>query len=189
MFHVKHFLEKTLKELNIETDDKKTEKCLLYLEELLKWNKKINLISRKLKREEVFKKLFLPSLLPYKIINKGEKILDFGAGGGISSVPLKIFKPNMYLHLLESKQKNAVFLEHISFLLNLDLKIINKFVQTKEEMEERYDWIFARAVNPEQIPSGLANKILYHGEYTGNKFICEKKLVFREHSVSVLTTL
>jgi 16S rRNA (guanine(527)-N(7))-methyltransferase RsmG len=186
MFHVKHSLENTLQKLNIEANEEKTEKLLLYLEELMRWNKKLNLVSRKLNKEEVLTKLLLPSFLPYEIIKKGEKILDFGAGGGIASIPLKIFKPDILLHLLESKKKSVVFLEHISLLLDLDLNIINKFVKKEEDINERFDWVFVRAVNPEEIPKGISDKILYHGEYTGEKFICKRKIAFRGKTISVL---
>jgi 16S rRNA (guanine527-N7)-methyltransferase len=187
MFHVKHFLEETLKELNIQTNNKKTEMLLLYLEELMRWNKKINLVSRKLKKEEVFKKLLLPSLLPCGIIKEGEKILDFGAGGGIASIPLKILKEQIKLYLLEPKKKPAAFLEYISFSLDLNLKIIQTFVRKAEDVGEQYDWIFARAVNPERIPKGIAAKILYYGKYTGDKFNCKEEIIFREITISILT--
>jgi 16S rRNA (guanine(527)-N(7))-methyltransferase RsmG len=186
MFHVKHSLEETLNKLNIQTNNKKKESFLLYFEELLRWNKKINLISRKLTKEEVFKKLLLPSLIPYDLIDEGEKILDFGAGGGIASIPLKILKPNINLHLLESKNKLIIFLEHINLLLGLNLKIINKFVLKKNDLEEEYNWVFVRAVNPEQIPEDIAEKILYYGKYSGDKFTCKKKLLFETNTISIL---
>jgi len=187
MFHVKHFLEETLNELKIETNNKKTQKLLLYLEELMRWNKKTNLISRKLKKEEVFKKLLAPSLLPCGTIKEGEKILDFGAGGGIASIPLKIFKERITLHLLEPKNKPVAFLEYISFSLDLNLKIIKTFVRKAEDIEEKYDWVFVRAVNPEQIPKGLAAKVLYYGKYTGAVFRLKEELIFKGNIISVLT--
>ncbi len=187
MFHVKHFLEESLKELNIEPNNKKIEKLLLYLEEIMRWNKKINLISRKLKKEEVFKKLLLPSFLPYGIIKEGEKILDFGAGGGIASIPLKILKEQITLHLLEPKKKPVAFLEYISFSLDLNLKIIKTFVLKAEDIEEHYDWVFVRAVNPEQIPKGVAAKVLYYGKYTGDIFRLKEELLFKGNIISVLT--
>lgn len=186
MFHVKHFLEEALKELNIKHKNEQKEKFLLYFEELMLWNKKINLISRKLKKEEVLRKLLLPSLVPYRVIKEGEKILDFGAGGGIASVPLKIFKPNISLHLLESKNKPAIFLEHINQLLSLNVKIIKRFVNKKKDIEEKYDWVFIRAVNPEQTPRDIAYKILYYGRYTGEKFICKETIDFKENTISIL---
>lgn len=187
MFHVKHSLEKTLEVLNVAYENEKKEKFLLYLEELMLWNKNFNLISRKLKKEEVLKKLLTPSLVPCRLINEGEKILDFGAGGGIASIPLKIFKPNITLHLLESKNRPVVFLDHINSLLGLDLKIIKKYAQQKNDLEEDYNWVFVRAVNPEQIPENLAEKILYYGEYNGDKFICREKIAFKDSTISVLT--
>lgn len=187
MFHVKHFLEEILKELNIYPNNKTTDKLLMYLEELMRWNKKINLISRKLKKEEVLKKLLVPSLLPYKIIKEGEKILDFGAGGGLASIPLKILKERITLHLLESKNKPASFLEYISFALDLNLKIIKAFVREAGDIEERYDWVFARAIKPEQIPKGLAPKVLYYGKYGGDIFILKDELTFKGATLSILT--
>lgn len=187
MFHVKHFLEETLKELNIACENEKKEKFLLYFEELTLWNKKINLISRKLKKEEILRKLLLPSLVPCRIIKEGEKILDFGAGGGIASVPLKIFKPDITLHLLESKNKPVVFLEHINQLLSLNVKIIKRFASKKNDIEEKYDWVFIRAVNPEQTPRGMADKILYYGRYTGERFNRKETIDFKENTISILT--
>ncbi len=187
MFHVKHFLEKNLKELNIKHKNEQKEKFLLYFEELMLWNKKINLVSRKLKKEEVLRKLLLPSLIPCRIIKEGEKILDFGAGGGIASIPLKIFKPDITLHLLESKNKPVIFLEHINLLFSLNVKIIKRFVRRKNDLEEKYNWVFVRAVNPEQIPRGLADKILYYGRYTGEKFNCKETIDFKENAITILT--
>lgn len=186
MFHVKHSIEKSLQELKIETETKKVSMLLQYIEELIQWNKKINLISRKLTKETVLTKLILPSLIPINIISESEKILDFGAGGGIASIPLKIFKPQITLHLLESKNKPVIFLEHISSLLNLDLKIINKFVRKEQDLEEHYDWILARGVNPALIPRKLTKKILYYGKYNGDVFTCKEEISFKSNLVSVL---
>ncbi len=186
MFHVKHSLEKELKELNIACENEKKEKFLLYLEELMLWNKKINLVSRKLQKKDLLTKLLFPSLTSYHIIKEGEKILDFGAGGGIASIPLKIFKPGINLHLLESKKKPVIFLEHINLLLDLNFKIIKNFVLKKADLEEEYDWVFIRAVNPEQIPKGIANKILYYGKYAGDKFSCQEKISFKNNVISIL---
>jgi 16S rRNA (guanine527-N7)-methyltransferase len=186
MFHVKHSLEKTLKKLKIPYDSYKLEKLLLYLEELILWNKKINLISRKMQEKDILNKLILPSLTPYHIIKKGEKILDFGAGGGIASIPLKILKPEITLHLLEAKKKPVIFLEHINLLLSLEAETTNKFVLKRGDLEEEYDWVFVRAVNPEQIPKGIANKMLYYGKYTGDKFTCQEKILFKKNIISVL---
>jgi 16S rRNA (guanine(527)-N(7))-methyltransferase RsmG len=186
MFHVKHLLLQTLKELNIDSSPNKNSLLLQYLEELTKWNKKINIISRKLSEEDIVKKLILPSLIPINIVEDKSKVLDFGAGGGIASIPLKIFKPGINLHLLESKKKPVVFLEHINALLNLKMNIKNKYVKKKEDLEEKYNWVFVRAVDPEKVPQGLADKTLYYGKYEGNNFRLQEEIEFKGNIISVL---
>jgi 16S rRNA (guanine527-N7)-methyltransferase len=186
MFHVKHFIEEYLKELKIQPNNEKPDMLLLYLEELIQWNKKINLISRKLKKEEVLKNLLLPSLIPYEIISGNEKILDFGAGGGIAGIPLKIFKPGIELHLLESKHKPVIFLEYIASLLNLNIKILNKFVRSAKDIEESYDWVLVRALDPEKIPKETGRRIIYYGKYTGDKLTCKNELNRKDKTVSIL---
>ncbi len=186
MFHVKHLLETTLKKLEIETNETKESLLLQYIEELIRWNKKINIVSRKLTKEEILKKLISPSLMPVKIVANNERILDFGAGGGIASIPLKIFKPSITLHFAESKNKPIVFLEYINSLLCLNAKIINKFVRKKDDLEEDFNWVFVRAVDPEKIPPGLADKILYYGKYKGEKFTCKEEVIFKEKTISIL---
>ena len=186
MFHVKHFFEEVLKELKIDYNTKKISLLLQYFEELILWNKKINIISRKLNEEDIAKKLIAPSLIPVNIVKDGVKVLDFGAGGGIASIPLKIFKPGIKLHLLEAKRKPLPFLEHISLLLNLKLKIHNKYVKKKGDLEEKYDWTFVRGVNPEKVPRELADKTLYYGKYNGEKFKLQEEKEFNGNIISVL---
>lgn len=186
MFHVKHLLEQTLKELKINTDPNKISLLLQYLEELMKWNKKINIISRKLSEEDIIKKLILPSLIPINIVEDKSKVLDFGAGAGIASIPLRIFMPGVNLHLLESKKKPVIFLEHINSLLNLKMKIKNKYVKKKQDLEEKYDWVFVRAVDPEKVPREIASKTLYYGKYAGNNFRLQKEIEFKGNIISVL---
>jgi 16S rRNA (guanine527-N7)-methyltransferase len=89
---VKHLLKNGLEELKITIREEKLQKLTLYIEELLKWNKKINLVSRNLTEEDIIKKLILPSLIPHGIIKNGEEILDFGEGAGIVGIPLSIIK-------------------------------------------------------------------------------------------------
>lgn len=183
---MKHSLENVLQKLQIKASPKEIKTLLLYLEELLLWNKKINLISRNLKKEEVLSELLFPSLIPCKIIDTEEKILDFGAGAGIAGIPLKIFSPKITLHLLEPKFKRAVFLEHVVNLLELKTKVIKKFVRSKEDLEYTYDSILVRAIKPDKIPIELGHRILYYGKYTGEKFRKKDEIQENNAVISVL---
>ncbi len=187
MFHVKHSLEEGLKELEITPDKEKINGIALYIEELIRWNEKINLISRRLSQEEIVNKLILPSLIPHKIIHPGEKVLDFGAGAGIVGIPLKIVLPGITMHLVESRTKPTSFLHYIQGILNLDIKVIKKFVRKSGDLPLHYDSVLVRAVEMENIPSGIGERVIYYGEYKGKTLKLEFSLRFRDWQVSILS--
>jgi 16S rRNA (guanine527-N7)-methyltransferase len=87
-----------------------------YKIELLKWNKHINLISRK-NTEQVFEDLYKRA--EGILSNKGiKKILDIGSGNGFPAVALKIMNSNLDIILLEPREKRYHFLVHISLTLD-----------------------------------------------------------------------
>lgn len=187
MFHVKHSLKNGLKELKITLKEEKLQKLILYIEELIKWNKKINLVSRNLTEENIIKKLILPSLIPHKIIKTGEEILDFGAGAGIVGIPLAIIKNKSSFTLLESKTKPVSFLRHMRNILSVDIKLINRYLNKKEEIEKYFDKILIRGLDPEKVPPGLGNEIIYYGEYKGNKLKIKSFLSWETYKITVLS--
>jgi 16S rRNA (guanine527-N7)-methyltransferase len=68
------------------------EKFSLYLSELKKWNKKINLTSLN-EDQEIVVKHFLDSLTPLPHVPMGSFIMDLGSGGGLPGIPMKIARP------------------------------------------------------------------------------------------------
>jgi len=85
--------------------------------ELIKWNKTINLTSITCKKEIVIKH-FLDSLSIHKYINK-QKIADIGTGAGFPSLPLAIIYPHQDFYLIEKNNKKIIYLQHIRHLLKL----------------------------------------------------------------------
>lgn len=186
MFHVKHSLVEGLKELGIAADEKKLQSLIQYIEELIQWNDRINLFSRRLNKEELTERLILPSLIPYKVIRMGEKLLDFGAGAGLVGIPLAIILPEVSIDLLESTAKKATFLRHIRTTLSLDIGIINQFISNSKDLKHRYDTVLARAVNPEGIPPGISKRIIYYGEYKGDKLKLDASIEWKNWKISIL---
>jgi len=187
MFHVKHLLKQGLKNLNISPEDEKIDYLNRYIEELLRWNENINLISRRLTKEEIVNKLIIPSLIPHDILSPGEKVLDFGAGAGIVGIPLAIILPKLQIDLLESKEKPIYFLRHIKNILSLDVEIIQKYVKQPKELPRHFDTILVRAVDPESIPSRSGERIIYYGEYKGDKLKLQSSIDWEIHKVSILS--
>lgn len=111
------------------------------------WNEKINVISRKdIDNLEI--NHFLHSLAIARFLNftSGSKVLDFGAGGGIPSIPLAIFFPEVKFHLIDRVGKKLKVAKAISDELNLE----NVSIQHGDisECKDTFDFVVARGVMP-----------------------------------------
>lgn len=90
----------------------------VYLSELMKWNKKLNLTSLKTETEIVIKH-FLDSLTPLAHIGMGSFVMDLGSGAGFPGIPMKIARPDLRLILLESRGRRVAFLNNVIRVLRL----------------------------------------------------------------------
>lgn len=122
-----------------------------YSNELLYWNKKINLISRK-DEENLLERHILHSLTPLKYLKLKEKAycLDVGTGGGLPGIPLKIARPDLKFTLIDSISKKIKMTE--MFAKHTELKDIKALKIRAEDYEKsdnnikKFDYIFSRAV-------------------------------------------
>ncbi len=162
MFHVE--LGRSLREyfvhsaagLDIELSAEAIEKFSIYLNELISWNKKINLTAVTDKKE-ILVKHFLDSLMGGKAIDQemNSLILDVGSGAGFPGIPLRIFRGSLNLLLIEPNKKKVAFLRHI--LGCLHLSGVTAFQGTFDDfLNERtrsntIGWIVSRALNVERI--------------------------------------
>ena len=123
----------------------------IYHNELIIWNKKINLTAI-IDYEEVQLKHFLDSLsviLSGKYFEKSS-VLDVGSGAGLPGLPLKIIYPDLKLTLLESTTKKTLFLKHLTDKLSFqDVSIINNRAELAARdnlYREMFDIVLSRAV-------------------------------------------
>ena len=159
MFHVKHGetdsfekFVKTLKEhLGLDLTLKPQKEFKLYLDELLSWNKRINLISRKKDKPEDVYRHFLDSLLIFKAVKIPEfaKILDLGSGAGFPAIPMKIIREDLNLVMVESIRKKVLYLNKMIELLELkNITVLQKRVeeiQDQPEFKNSFDFVTAKA--------------------------------------------
>ena len=107
-------------ELGIRLDDQQVDRFRLYYEELVDWNRRVNLTSVA-DCEGVQIKHFLDSLTAAPLIgNESSRVVDIGSGAGFPGVPLKIACRGIDLTLVESVNKKAVFLRHLVDCLGLE---------------------------------------------------------------------
>ncbi len=139
------------KHLDLALSSNSQQKFKLYLNELLSWNKRINLISRKKDTPEDMYSQFLDSLLIFNVVEIPEsaKILDLGSGAGFPAIPMKIAREDLNVTMVESIRKKVLFLKKMIELLELKgitvLQERTEEIQNKSEFKESFDFVTAKA--------------------------------------------
>lgn len=122
----------------------------VYLRELLKWNKKINLTAIRTEREIVLKH-FLDSLSVLPHLSRTETLLDMGSGAGFPGIPLKIVSPALRIVLLDSVRKKVHFQRHILRTLGLrDVETVHGRAQDPSIIQSlggQFDLVVSRALS------------------------------------------
>jgi 16S rRNA (guanine527-N7)-methyltransferase len=80
------------------------------MNELIRWNAKVNLTAITVP-EEVLEKHFLDSLAVLPEVEGAASLLDLGAGAGFPGLPLKIARPALAVTLVDTVGKKASFLK------------------------------------------------------------------------------
>ena len=104
-----------------------------YIETLLKWQKSINLISDST-IDNLWERHFEDSLLLEPFLKNKKNIIDVGSGAGFPAMVLSI-KRIKNITLIESDERKCIFLNQIKNLYNLDVKILNKRVETITDLQ------------------------------------------------------
>lgn len=129
--------------------DEQLEKFYKYMELLLEWNEKINLTAIT-NPEDVILKHFIDSLTINKYIKKERTIADVGTGAGFPGIPLKIYRPDLKVTLVDSLNKRINFLNEVISELELN-KITTVHSRVEDfgkdgKYREDFDYVTARAV-------------------------------------------
>jgi 16S rRNA (guanine527-N7)-methyltransferase len=133
---------------SIDVDERAMEAFELYLTELLKWNRKINLTAIRSEKGIVLKH-FLDSLSVYPYLPERSFVLDIGSGAGFPGIPLKIVHPTLEMTLIDSVRKKVDFQRHIIRMLGLKgTEAIHGRVQDRgilQSLSGRFDITLSRA--------------------------------------------
>jgi 16S rRNA (guanine527-N7)-methyltransferase len=124
-----------------------------YVEMLVDWNKKINLVSR---RDEgnIWYSHVLHSISPWFFLEPPHqaKMIDLGTGGGLPGIPLAIVRPDVHLVLLDSIRKKTAAVEDMVKRLGLrDVQVMTGRAEDlvkKGRPSRSFDIVLARAVAP-----------------------------------------
>jgi 16S rRNA (guanine527-N7)-methyltransferase len=131
--------------------DTQVEQLQEYTGLLLRWNRKVNLISRK-DEENIWERHILhsASLLFNVSISSAAKAIDLGTGGGLPGIPIKILAPALSIVLVDSVKKKAQAVADI--VDQLSLTNVNVECSRAEQLGTRpgfyneFDYVTARGV-------------------------------------------
>jgi 16S rRNA (guanine527-N7)-methyltransferase len=126
-------------------------RLVLYLQELVRWNAKMNLTAIETELE-IISKHFLDSIAAFRMFEPrpGLRVLDAGTGAGFPGLVLKLQAPDLRVTLIEPSTKKSAFLHHLAGLLGVPgIKIETKRIE--EVKEGTFDLITCRALKPEVV--------------------------------------
>lgn len=126
------------------------EKLSIYAEFLVEYNEKVNLTAIT-EPMEILRKHFIDSILLTKYVDipLNSTLIDVGTGAGFPSVPIKIYRPDIKITLLDSLNKRIDYLKQLCDKLEVDAEFIHGRAEDfskKEEYREKFDFSCARAV-------------------------------------------
>lgn len=126
------------------------EKLDIYANFLIEYNKNVNLTAITEPRE-ILQKHFIDSILMSKFVELPENaaLIDVGTGAGFPSVPLKLYRPDLKITLLDSLNKRITFLQKLCNKLEVDAEFIHgraEDISKAPEYREKFDISCARAV-------------------------------------------
>jgi 16S rRNA (guanine527-N7)-methyltransferase len=153
MFHVKHseLTATVIGQYGLKASAEQLDLLDLYLEMVLEWNAKINLISRR-DEENIWGQHLLHSVAPLFVLSMPAElmVMDLGSGGGFPGIPLAILKPGWTVVLVDSIRKKTLALEDMVARLGLpSVRVVTGRADEKDvlaPMRGRFDLILARGV-------------------------------------------
>ncbi len=105
-------------EARLKITDDEIRAIELYVAELRKWNRKVNLTAITGERE-IATKHIIDALFLAEQVTGAKKLLDIGSGAGIPAIPFKIVKPEVSVVSVDAVGKKINFQRHVARLLKL----------------------------------------------------------------------
>ena len=142
-----------LEQLSLSVSTRAQEQCLAFLEKMLETNQRLNLTAIKDPKDAVVKHL-MDSLASLQLDclqdARPEAWMDLGTGPGVPGIPLAVARPEITMHLVDSTQKKAAYLEQVCRELSLESRVQihaeRSETLARGPLREKLQVVFARAL-------------------------------------------
>lgn len=148
-------LESELREFGIDLPPEQKLTLARYCDELVRWNKKINLTG--LSGANMVRRLVVePVWIGFQLKPHG-MLVDIGSGNGSPAIPLHVVCHFQNAHLIEARARKAAFLRHVATALKLPEVVVHRarFETAVSELKPA-DWVSLQGV---ALDSHLADSI------------------------------
>jgi len=117
-----------------------------YCQQLWTWNRQLNL-TRHTTSEKFVSRDLTDTLRLAELLERRQRVLDVGTGGGVPGIPLAIIRPDLKVSLAESVAKKARAVEQIVAALSLPATVHHARAEDLLR-KHRYETLIVRAVAP-----------------------------------------
>ena len=166
-----------------------------YFEGLVSANQRVNLFSRKMEIEDIWTKHFIDSVSIFEVFRdwKGKRVLDFGTGGGLPGIPIKIIAPSCDMTLLDSTKKK---INTVQWIVDSGQLVVDGFLSCRLEdsdmdrFSNHFDIIICRSV---KITSTLQKAMFNVLKKKGKIFLYKSVVIddvklfnkYKEHKLDI----
>ncbi len=166
--------------LGIKLNSRQVQQFELYYQELMEWNRGINLTAitdySSVQTKHFLDCLTIALALPEEETKRSDfNIADVGTGAGFPGVPLKILFPQPRLVLIEPTTKKTAFLHHIIRKLELEkVEVLNGRAEEAAHLQlyrEQFTLVLSRAVA--LLPTLVELTLPFC--QVGGRFVAQKK--------------
>lgn len=133
-------------ELGLQIDEQQMAAFALLLQELVRWNRQINLTAIT-KPDAMTVKHLIDSFHLVPQLQQGEHLLDIGSGAGFPALVLAIMRPDCRISSIDAVAKKVSFQRHCARLLRLEnvQALHGRVEQLALQQPEQFDLVVSRA--------------------------------------------
>ncbi len=144
--HFEDLLRKNRRSAGAEFSGLELDRLREYYHLVLKWNPRLHLTTLT-EPSQFFRRHILESDFAEGFISSQvEQVWDLGTGLGVPGIPIAILRPDLAIHLVESKRGKVIFLEEVISVLRLsNVKVIETRIESLGDFPTN-SCLIARAV-------------------------------------------